>query len=114
MTNNSLSGKDHMTSSDIITGDRSSSTVASSLGGGVGGAVGGTSIPEGVVSTALPIHRTRAVDLGDSMQQLMLAYGIRGVSVHYYCNNVQYGIYTEQIFALHTPAIAWQFFLTSL
>jgi hypothetical protein len=80
MTNNSLSGKDHMTSSDIITGDRSSSTVASSLGGGVGGVVGGASIPGGVASTALPIHSTRAVDLGDSMQQLMLAYGIRGSS----------------------------------
>ena len=66
-----------MTNSDIITGDRSSSTVASSLGG----AVGGASIPEGVVSTALPIHSTRAVDLRGSMQELMLAYGIRAVSV---------------------------------
>ena len=73
-----------MTNSDIITGDRSSSTVASSLGGGVGGAVGGASIPEGVVSTTLPIHSTRAVDLRGSMQELMLAYGIRAVSTVMY------------------------------
>ena len=50
--------------------------MASSIGGGGGVA----NIPVGVVSNALPLHSTRADDLQDSMQQLMVAYGIRGVS----------------------------------